>query len=327
MLNANSELICATCNGCLFDVIQDSCVLDFVNDVNVRSKSKSSRSTKKKTTWKPTCKVFTTVGYKWIPIGQKFTIEGNRCPLTRTTSTNVVHPKNPLPQKVAKKTQTRRNNPEMLKDVNNKSSSSRSKGVEFNVSNNSEPSQNWESNVSTAPSSSLVDFRLSKLFSGQFCDSELEVAFRKHTCYIHDIEGVDLLKGSRGSNLYTLSLEDMMLSAPICLLSKSSKTKSWLWHRRLSHLNFDFITTLAKQELVRGLPKLKFLKEHLCFAYAVGKSKKHILKPKSENSIQEKLYLLHMDLCGPMRIQSINGRKYILVIVDDYSRFTWVKFL
>ncbi|GKC29452.1 retrovirus-related pol polyprotein from transposon TNT 1-94 [Tanacetum coccineum] len=119
----------------------------------------------------------------------------------------------------------------------------------------------------------------------------------------------------------------MMLSSPICLLSKASKTKSWLWHRRLSHLNFDCITTLAKQGLVRGLPKLKFQKDHLCSAYALGKSKKHTHKPKAEDSIQEKLYLLHMDLCRPMRIQSINGRKYILVIVDDYSRFTWVKFL
>ncbi|GJY43196.1 retrovirus-related pol polyprotein from transposon TNT 1-94 [Tanacetum coccineum] len=79
--------------------------------------------------------------------------------------------------------------------------------------------------------------------------------------------------------------------------------------------------------LVRGLPKLNYKKDHLCSACALSKSKKHSHKPKDEDSIQEKLYLLHMDLCGPMRIQSINGRKYILVIIDDYSRFTWVKFL
>nr|GEV60279.1 retrovirus-related Pol polyprotein from transposon TNT 1-94 [Tanacetum cinerariifolium] len=72
---------------------------------------------------------------------------------------------------------------------------------------------------------------------------------------------------------------------------------------------------------------VKHYKDHLCSACALGKSKKHSYKPKAEDSIQEKLYLLHMDLCWPMRIQSINGRKYILVIVDDYSRFTWVKFL
>ncbi|GKD42323.1 retrovirus-related pol polyprotein from transposon TNT 1-94, partial [Tanacetum coccineum] len=164
-------------------------------------------------------------------------------------------------------------------------------------------------------------------FVGQFCDSNLEVAFRQHTCFIRNLEGVDLLTGSRGNNLYTLSLGDMMASSPICLLSKATKTKSWLWHRRLSHLNFGAINHLARHGLVRGLPKLKFEKDHLCSACAMGKSKKKPHKPKSEDTNQEKLYLLHMDLCGPMRVASVNGKKYILVIVDDYSRFTWVKCL
>ncbi|GJU22710.1 hypothetical protein Tco_1156052 [Tanacetum coccineum] len=76
------------------------------------------------------------------------------------------------------------------------------------------------------------------LFSvGQFCDSDLEVEFRKHICFIHNLEGVDLLSGSHGSNLYTISLNDMMKFSPIILLSKASKTKSWLWHHHLSHLN------------------------------------------------------------------------------------------
>ncbi|GJR80818.1 retrovirus-related pol polyprotein from transposon TNT 1-94 [Tanacetum coccineum] len=83
----------------------------------------------------------------------------------------------------------------------------------------------------------------------------------------------------------------------------------------------------AKHGLVRGLPKLKFEKDHLCSACAMGKSKKQSHKPKSEDTIQEKLYLLHMNLCGPIRVASVNGKKYILVIVDDYSRFTWVNFL
>ncbi|GJR38539.1 integrase, catalytic region, zinc finger, CCHC-type containing protein [Tanacetum coccineum] len=136
---------------------------------------------------------------------------------------------------------------------------------------------------------------------------------------------VDLLTGSRGNNLYTLYIGDMKKSSPICLLSKASKTKSWLWHRRLSHLNFGAINQLAKEDLVRGLPKLKFKKDHLCSACLLGKSKKHSHKHKSEDTNQEKLYMLHMDLCGPMHVESINGKKYILVIVDDYSRFTWVK--
>ncbi|GJS90613.1 retrovirus-related pol polyprotein from transposon TNT 1-94 [Tanacetum coccineum] len=166
------------------------------------------------------------------------------------------------------------------------------------------------------------------LFSvGQFCDSDLEVAFRKHSCYVRDTDGVELIKGSRGSNLYTISIEDMLKSSPICLLSKASKNKSWLWHRRLNHLNFGTINDLARKDLVRGLPRLKFEKDHLCSACQLGKSKKHTHKPKTENTNLEVLNTLHMDLCGPMRVQTINGKKYILVIVDDYSRFTWVKFL
>ncbi|GJU11942.1 retrotransposon protein, putative, unclassified [Tanacetum coccineum] len=142
-----------------------------------------------------------------------------------------------------------------------------------------------------------------------------------------DIEGVDLLTGSRVDNLYTLSFGDMMASSPICLLSKATKIKSWLWHRCLSHLNFGTINHLARHDIVCGLPKLKFEKDHLCSTCAMGKSKKKPHKPKSEDTNQEKLYLLHIDLCGPMRVASINGKKYILIIVDDYLRFTWVKCL
>ncbi|GKB72415.1 retrovirus-related pol polyprotein from transposon TNT 1-94 [Tanacetum coccineum] len=113
------------------------------------------------------------------------------------------------------------------------------------------------------------------LFSiGQFCDSDLKVAFRKHTCFVRYLEGVDLLSRSRGSNLYTISMGDMMKSSLICLLSKASKRKSWLWHRRLSHLNFGTIIKLVKQGLVKGLPKLKYTKDHLCSACQMGKSKK-----------------------------------------------------
>nr|GEX32660.1 hypothetical protein [Tanacetum cinerariifolium] len=89
----------------------------------------------------------------------------------------------------------------------------------------------------------------------------------------------------------------------------ASKTKFWLWHRRLSHLNFGAINHLARQGLVRGILKLKFKKDHLCSACAMGKSTKKTHKPKSEDTNQEKLYLLHMDLCGPMRVESVNGKK------------------
>ncbi|GJV25613.1 retrovirus-related pol polyprotein from transposon TNT 1-94 [Tanacetum coccineum] len=155
------------------------------------------------------------------------------------------------------------------------------------------------------------------LFSfGQFCDSDLEVAFRKHTCFVRNLEGDDLLSGSWETNLYTFSMRDMMASSLIFLLSKALKTESWLWHLRLSHLNFGAINHLAKNSLVRGLPKLKFEKHHLRSACAMGKSKKQSHKPKSEDTNQEKLCLLHMDLCGPMRVASINGKKRNRTLVE-----------
>nr|GEU94167.1 retrovirus-related Pol polyprotein from transposon TNT 1-94 [Tanacetum cinerariifolium] len=147
------------------------------------------------------------------------------------------------------------------------------------------------------------------LFSmGQFCDLDLEAAFRQHTYFIRNLDGVDLLTGSRGKYLYTLSLQDMMTSSPICLFSKAPKTKSWLWHCRLSHMNFGAINHLDRQGLVRGLPRLKFEKDHLCSACAMGKSKKKSHKPKSKDTNQEKLYLLHMD-CGSMHVEIVNRKK------------------
>ncbi|GKA93379.1 retrovirus-related pol polyprotein from transposon TNT 1-94 [Tanacetum coccineum] len=155
----------------------------------------------------------------------------------------------------------------------------------------------------------------------------MEVAFRSETCYVQNLEGDNLLTSGRDSNLYTISISDMATSSPICLMSKATSTKSWLWHRRLSHLNFGTINDLTKLDLVDGLPKFKYGKDHLCSAYERGKSKKASHPPKLIPSNYSKLELLYIDLCGPMRVASINGKKYILVIVDDFSRFTWVYFL
>nr|GFC13513.1 retrovirus-related Pol polyprotein from transposon TNT 1-94 [Tanacetum cinerariifolium] len=166
------------------------------------------------------------------------------------------------------------------------------------------------------------------LFSvGQFCDSDLEVAFRRNACFVRNLEGVDLLKGDHSTNLYTINLHEMASASPICLMARASSTKSWLWHQRLSHLNFDTINDLARNDLVAGLPKFKYHKEHLCPSCEQGKSKRASHPPKPVLNSRQRLHLLHMDLCGPMRIASINGKWYILVIVDDYSRYTWVHFL
>nr|GFA10272.1 integrase, catalytic region, zinc finger, CCHC-type, peptidase aspartic, catalytic [Tanacetum cinerariifolium] len=113
----------------------------------------------------------------------------------------------------------------------------------------------------------------------------------------------------------------------ICLMARASSTKSWLWHQRLSHLNFDTINDLAKNDLVSGLLKFKYHKEHLCPSCEQGKSKRASHPPKPVPNSRQRLHLLHKDLCIPMRIASINGKRYVLVIVEDYSRYTWVHFL
>ncbi|GJX26272.1 retrovirus-related pol polyprotein from transposon TNT 1-94 [Tanacetum coccineum] len=161
----------------------------------------------------------------------------------------------------------------------------------------------------------------------QFCNKGLEVAFRKSTCFVRNKDGVDLLTGNRSLNLYTIALNEIASNSSTCLLAKASSSQSWLWHQRLSHLNFATINNLVKNNLVRGLPKMKFEKDHLCSACEQGKIHQKHHKSKMAFALNTPLYLLHMDLYGPMRVESINGKRYVLVVVDDYSRYTWVFFL
>ncbi|GJX37687.1 retrovirus-related pol polyprotein from transposon TNT 1-94 [Tanacetum coccineum] len=97
-------------------------------------------------------------------------------------------------------------------------------------------------------------------------------------------------------------------------MAKASPTQAWLWHRRLSHLNFDYINLLLKKDVVIGLPKLKYVKDQLCSSCEVSKAKRNSFKTKNVPSSKGRLNLLHMDLCGPMRVPSINGKKYILTL-------------
>nr|GEV46494.1 retrovirus-related Pol polyprotein from transposon TNT 1-94 [Tanacetum cinerariifolium] len=128
-------------------------------------------------------------------------------------------------------------------------------------------------------------------------------------------------------DIYTISLQESNTSTLISLMAKASPTQAWLWHRRLSHLNFNYINLLSKKDVVIGLPKLKYVKDQLCSSCEVSKAERSSFKIKTVPSSKRRLNLLHMDLCGPMRVASINGKKYILVIVDDYSRYTWTLFL
>nr|GEX68991.1 retrovirus-related Pol polyprotein from transposon TNT 1-94 [Tanacetum cinerariifolium] len=166
------------------------------------------------------------------------------------------------------------------------------------------------------------------LFSiSQFCDADLEVAFRKSTCYIRDLNGNDLLIGSRGTDLYFIILQETSTLNPICSMARATSSQAWLWHRCLLHLNFNTINLLSKNIIVTGLPKLKFVKDHLCSSCELGKAKRKSFHTKATPSLKRRLQLLHMDLYGPMRVESINKKKYVLVIVDDYSRYPWAHLL
>nr|GEY82259.1 retrovirus-related Pol polyprotein from transposon TNT 1-94 [Tanacetum cinerariifolium] len=157
--------------------------------------------------------------------------------------------------------------------------------------------------------------------------SNFSVVPSKSTCFVRDLQGNDLLIGNHGSDLYTISLQESTSSTPLCLMAKASPTEAWLWHRRLSHLNFDYINLLSKKDIMIGMPKLKYVKDQLCSSCDMSKEKRSTFKSNAVPSSKGRLNFLHIELCGPMRVTSINGKKYILVIVDDYSRYTWTLFL
>nr|GEY24572.1 integrase, catalytic region, zinc finger, CCHC-type, peptidase aspartic, catalytic [Tanacetum cinerariifolium] len=120
------------------------------------------------------------------------------------------------------------------------------------------------------------------LFSvGQFCDTDLEVAFRKSACFVRDLQGNDLLTGNRGSDIYMISLQESTSSTLLCLMAKATPTQAWLWHRRLSHLNFDYINLLLKKDIMIGLPKLKYIKDQLCSSCELSKAKRSSFKSKA----------------------------------------------
>nr|GFA89112.1 hypothetical protein [Tanacetum cinerariifolium] len=233
-----------------------------------------------KKVWKSTEKVFKTVGYIWKPTGRTFTLVGNVCPLTRIATATIVPHREPIP--IVNST----DKPVVTLAVqivlwyldpgcSKHMTGDRSQLINFvqkflgtvkfgndHVAKIMGYGDYQIRNVTISRVYFMEGLGHNLFFVGKFCDLDLEVSFRQHTCFIRNLDGVDLLTGS--------------------------------------------------QETI---------------SCTIGKSIKKTHKPKSEDTNQEKLYLLHMDLCGPMRVESVNGKKYILVIMDDYSRFTWVKFL
>ncbi|CAJ2637485.1 unnamed protein product [Trifolium pratense] len=159
----------------------------------------------------------------------------------------------------------------------------------------------------------------------QLCDKGFKIKFTKDECLIEDeTNNVVKLIGKRINNIFMISLDDSSLKVK-CLMANNND--SWLWHKRAAHIHMEHLNKLAKRDLVIGLPKIKFVKDKLCDACQKGKQTKSTFKPKNVVSTTRPLQLLHMDLFGPSRTRSFGGNVYALVIVDDFSRYTWTLFL
>ena len=163
---------------------------------------------------------------------------------------------------------------------------------------------------------------------GQLCNTGHRVEFDRGFSYIWNESRTTCLATSpKIGTMYPLQIQMIIGKPVLCLLSRAVNDISWLWHRRLCHLNFRYMNDLVTSESVRGLPLLRFDNDTLCAACECGKQSKKRHLSVVHSAVTEPLQLLHIDLCGPSAVESLNKKKYILVIVDDFTKFTWVFFL
>ncbi|GJY54237.1 retrovirus-related pol polyprotein from transposon TNT 1-94 [Tanacetum coccineum] len=160
----------------------------------------------------------------------------------------------------------------------------------------------------------------------QLCDAKYIVQFNDKQGIIFNANKEIVLITPKRNDVYVLDMSSLTPNGA-CFFAKAPESVTWLWHKRLSHLNFININKLAKQNKVLGLPSLVYSKDKSCTACEKGKHHRASFKTKQNFSIRKCLYLLHMDLFGQVSPMSINHEKYTIVNVDEYSRYTWVYFL
>ncbi|GJY17279.1 retrovirus-related pol polyprotein from transposon TNT 1-94 [Tanacetum coccineum] len=337
---SNVNVVCATCGKCVFNLNHDACVSKFLNDVNARTKkpnvvpisTRKPKSQANKSVATPPKKI----------VASESTIQKSksyyRMLYEKTSKTWKwwIEQQRPSGYKWVPKTKT--------KWVTKTKNDNVKKRVSFAIDNVSritnvlKLTNSLGSNLSSIPSSSssLADCLTHPIHctvhfgNDQFSpilgygDLVQRNIMINRVYYVEGLNhnlfsGNDLLTDNRGYDLYIISLQETTSLTPICLMAKASPTQAWLWHRRLSHLNFEYINLLSKKDVVIGLPKLRYVKDQLCSSCKVGKAKRSSFKTKIVLSSKGRLHLLHMDLCGPMRFASINGKKYILALDYDNS--------
>ncbi|GJW81408.1 putative ribonuclease H-like domain-containing protein [Tanacetum coccineum] len=178
------------------------------------------------------------------------------------------------------------------------------------------------------------ELKFNLFFVSQMCDKKNSVFFTESECLILSPsfklldESQVVLRAPRKDSMYSLDLKNIVPSGGItCLYANATADESNLWHRRLGHVNFININKLVKGHLVRGLSSKVFINDHTCVACKKGKQHKASCKAKLDRIIRKTLELLYMDLFGHVSIESINKKRYCLVVTDDFSRFSWVFFL
>ncbi|WVZ75883.1 hypothetical protein U9M48_023904 [Paspalum notatum var. saurae] len=159
----------------------------------------------------------------------------------------------------------------------------------------------------------------------QLLDEGFEVRFKKGACCVLDAEETLVCSLLPFGQVFRVDLTSV--SSPARCLVASPSADIWKWHRRLGHLSFDLLVRLSSMGLIRGLPKLRAEKDLVCHPYRHGKmvAASHI--PVSQVMTSYSGELLHMDTVGPARVASVSGKWYVLVVVDDFSRFSWVFFM
>ncbi|GJS58424.1 putative ribonuclease H-like domain-containing protein, partial [Tanacetum coccineum] len=180
----------------------------------------------------------------------------------------------------------------------------------------------------------VKELKFNLLSVSQICDKKHNVLFTDTECLILSPEfkivdeNLVILRAPRNNDVYSLNLNSIIPSGGVtCLVAKATEDEAILWHRRLGHVNFKNINKLVKGNLVRGLPSKTFKHDHSCLACRKGKKHKASCKKLEEKTVREPLELLHMDLFGPVSVESLNKKKYCLVVTDDCNRFSWVFFL
>jgi len=172
----------------------------------------------------------------------------------------------------------------------------------------------------------LVDVLKHNLLSvSQLCDKDNLVVFSPTRCLVVNVNTGDVLKGKRHKNVYNVCISFLPQNNLTCLSALIDDVM--LWHKRLGHASLSLLNKLVSKDLVVDLPSIKYNNGKLCDACARGKQVRNSFKLKNCVSITRPLDLLHVDLCGPMRIRSRGGKRNVLVVVDNYSRFTWTLFL